>query len=981
MYIKKQDGNWSNNVIKENTYDYGLGYLEGQGAATSNRSVGLQGTGVTINVIENTATKIRVRSTQSVGGTDFSETWIFWAAKPYFQSDASALVTQSGGYLTNQLQFAWMINNNLANAWYGTDKNGGITQFTSVVMQPIHSPNLNTHPLINWQFTGENVSLGLIFTDISDPRGVVGETGDWQFEYQIDWNLGSGLLGSPVNQNYTRSLTTTYYTANQATNTNIANYSQNSYQGATSQITQNPVTQSVQYVNNPASQNLGNGSSLLSAPYFLVRQNTQNRHNAIEHPQYETSIYAPLYKNQQAIHSGSYDFQDQLQYSLNYSNDTQDFTYGTIADSNAINGSTTSIQMNATSSDSKLAYSSIFETYSDSDKLKIYGNTSNASSTALVKNIYMMLSGKGNSSFEAETATPASAITSTLSTNDSLWTNYNYGYDSGTTLIYQDKGENVPPLSIPINLSDGAYRVTAYVQERTEGSINYQYSTDNITYHTFTVATSTSNGIRAVDLGILNISGGVFYINDDDSASVGPTGAWAGWDKISLQPTIQSLGSNVYDFHASDDIYTQTGIAVKVNSPTNNIVINNGTDLLVYLYSTTTAQTLTNFNYPLDIEVYPHTGWLNSSSDFISLHSQNSITYDKRSLYIPGGIHSGRSNSIYSSGAISYSSDPYNSSTLVNMTIVPSQGTVSTTINSWNISGDYSKNWTEENTVSTSTTVHTIGDLKANTYYNVLVDSTQYASMLTDGTGQGTFTYTGGYSTHTFNVTADTTAPTTPSSSPTANIGGGATQTFTWSASSDASSGLAKYQLYVDGGLNQDNITGTSASASGFSCGAHTWYVRAVDNAGNIADSGSQSFSVSCGGGGPIMAPGSFTFNVPTPRMQTVTNGVVTYLDEKVSTPTSTPSLGNKASKLEVTPSFTHPLKRGAKGNDVSALQTFLKKDSTVYPEGLATGFFGPATERAIKRFQEKYGIAYSNTPGYGTVGPKTRAKLNSLIK
>lgn len=79
---------------------------------------------------------------------------------------------------------------------------------------------------------------------------------------------------------------------------------------------------------------------------------------------------------------------------------------------------------------------------------------------------------------------------------------------------------------------------------------------------------------------------------------------------------------------------------------------------------------------------------------------------------------------------------------------------------------------------------------------------------------------------------------------------------------------------------------------------------------------------------------------------------------------------------------FTLFLGRGSRGVQVSALQGFFKKDPTLYPEGLVSGYFGPATERAVQRFQKKYGIAASGTPqttGYGAVGPRTRARLNGL--
>ena len=37
-------------------------------------------------------------------------------------------------------------------------------------------------------------------------------------------------------------------------------------------------------------------------------------------------------------------------------------------------------------------------------------------------------------------------------------------------------------------------------------------------------------------------------------------------------------------------------------------------------------------------------------------------------------------------------------------------------------------------------------------------------------------------------------------------------------------------------------------------------------------------------------------------------------------------------------------------------------------------------TRKAVERFQEKYDIATPGVPGYGTVGPKTRAKLNEML-
>jgi len=76
---------------------------------------------------------------------------------------------------------------------------------------------------------------------------------------------------------------------------------------------------------------------------------------------------------------------------------------------------------------------------------------------------------------------------------------------------------------------------------------------------------------------------------------------------------------------------------------------------------------------------------------------------------------------------------------------------------------------------------------------------------------------------------------------------------------------------------------------------------------------------------------------------------------------------------------FSRALKRGSKNADVTALQKILAQDPDIYPEGLVTGYFGSLSEKAVGLFQEKYGIAKKGDPGYGTVGPKTRAKLNVL--
>ena len=73
---------------------------------------------------------------------------------------------------------------------------------------------------------------------------------------------------------------------------------------------------------------------------------------------------------------------------------------------------------------------------------------------------------------------------------------------------------------------------------------------------------------------------------------------------------------------------------------------------------------------------------------------------------------------------------------------------------------------------------------------------------------------------------------------------------------------------------------------------------------------------------------------------------------------------------------LTKDLSKGSKDDEVSILQTLLSSDKSIYPEGLITGLIGPATERAVKRFQAKYGISQ-----VGKVGPATRKKIAQVFQ
>ena len=72
---------------------------------------------------------------------------------------------------------------------------------------------------------------------------------------------------------------------------------------------------------------------------------------------------------------------------------------------------------------------------------------------------------------------------------------------------------------------------------------------------------------------------------------------------------------------------------------------------------------------------------------------------------------------------------------------------------------------------------------------------------------------------------------------------------------------------------------------------------------------------------------------------------------------------------------ITKELYRGVSGNEVKEVQKFLKQFSVIYPEGLVTGYYGPLTEKAVKKFQENEGL-----PATGKIDETTRSSINEYL-
>ena len=69
-------------------------------------------------------------------------------------------------------------------------------------------------------------------------------------------------------------------------------------------------------------------------------------------------------------------------------------------------------------------------------------------------------------------------------------------------------------------------------------------------------------------------------------------------------------------------------------------------------------------------------------------------------------------------------------------------------------------------------------------------------------------------------------------------------------------------------------------------------------------------------------------------------------------------------------------LSEGMTSEDIGKLQEILATDTTIYPEGRVTRFFGPLTKEAVRRFQTRHGLEVT-----GIVDGETHALLEEYFK
>ena len=187
------------------------------------------------------------------------------------------------------------------------------------------------------------------------------------------------------------------------------------------------------------------------------------------------------------------------------------------------------------------------------------------------------------------------------------------------------------------------------------------------------------------------------------------------------------------------------------------------------------------------------------------------------------------------------------------------------------------------------------------------------------------------------------------------------------------------------------NYNAGNAIAS-FTCGSSSSSLSITlgqgqpDQAISVTPTGVICSTATGGGGGgdgggaapaPAPAPAPASASAPAPAPAAAAPAAPAAVAKAPAAVPAAPAVAQPSPvALAVSPVFNKDLQRGSRGDDVKRLQQLLAQDKSIYPEGSDTGYFGPATVRAVKKFQAKYGL-----PQVGRIGPMTRKKLEEVFK
>jgi fibronectin type 3 domain-containing protein len=261
--------------------------------------------------------------------------------------------------------------------------------------------------------------------------------------------------------------------------------------------------------------------------------------------------------------------------------------------------------------------------------------------------------------------------------------------------------------------------------------------------------------------------------------------------------------------------------------------------------------------------------------------------------------------------------------------------------------------------VGTSTVASYVdSNVVAGTYYSYIVSAYDPAGNISESSTPAALT-----------VTGDSVPPSVPSGI-SARVGS-STIALSWYPSNDVV-GVSGYDVSRNGSQIATNIASTSYLDTAPLVGGNTYAVDA-DNIGGIISGSSTPVTVSWypAPTGTVSLPAPIAAPAPVPSSSPVSL-------PPISSPGPQAQMTTPASLPAAEPLITVSLSYGMRSDQVSALQSVLAAHSYLASTA-ATGFFGNLTLGAVQKFQCDNNIVCSGAPGWGVVGPKTRAALNAL--
>jgi len=573
VYIRRHDGSLSRNVV--NNYNWnGLGYLEG-----GKMHHGLQhAPKLKVKVVENSPERVVIESSaRGFNDRDWYERWTFWDGCPFFRSEAWDI--EKIDRLSKQNQYAWMIRSQDYNPhdmilYFGTDELGNLRAYDNASFQYMFSRRLTSFPFINFPFEVENVALGLVFVQSSQPLEINGETDGFGYEYQVNFFGGPSEVLSPTRSGMKRSLTTVYVVSPEASSADIERVARASFRSSWPQTVQGPVWVLMDFESDVSKfssrQHPGPGFTIYS-PFFRVHQNTEAG-TLTGVSQRSIRIHPPIFlKHWVTQHKSWHTYSDWIEeVNLGCISGGRELLHGKIERVSKVNRTGREAIEISTGVQGDLINARLRLIPTAEGRVLVLEGEMSCTRPSEIEDVFIDL--EVNSFHEIEPVEDAvsESWVNGGSASDGRWGKKNFLFDSGHTYVYNDSLEEVPPLAFEVELAEGhLYDVFAKLLGSPSSSIEYVCKVAQESPRVVrTPVLPVDDDVCLVYLATVEGTGRRVEVEVDDSDESDYGGGWSGVDGIVVarRPTVRMISEKVLDITWRDPIYGVVGQAVRLGA-------------------------------------------------------------------------------------------------------------------------------------------------------------------------------------------------------------------------------------------------------------------------------------------------------------------------------------------------------------------------------------------------------------------------------